>query len=84
MSVAQELVTIIEESMRANGMTRLETARMRVGEMAPVVPEALEFCFDAATRGTLAEGARLEIIRVPLMADCRDCGTELPRRRPPL
>lgn len=76
MSMAQELVEIIEQNMRANGMTRLVAARMRVGEMAPVVPEALEFCFDAVTRGTLAEGARLEITRVPLMAGCGACGDD--------
>ena len=48
----------------------------RVGALAAVVPEALLFCFDVASRGTVLEGATLEIITVPGRALCRECGSE--------
>jgi hydrogenase nickel incorporation protein HypA/HybF len=46
---------------------------------------ALRFCFDAVTRGTLAEGAALVIDAVPGTAFCFDCGetVAIPERLAP-
>ena len=34
----------------------------------------MRFCFDAVTRGTIAEGATLDIQRIPGAGWCMDCG----------
>ncbi|MBF6354944.1 hydrogenase maturation nickel metallochaperone HypA [Nocardia higoensis] len=47
-----------------------------VGVLTAVVPEAMRFCFDLATEGTVAEGASLDIRCVPGAAHCRDCGAD--------
>jgi hydrogenase nickel incorporation protein HypA/HybF len=47
---------------------------LEIGALSGVVPEALEFCFDAATRGSLLEGAQLFIERVPATGFCTACG----------
>ena len=39
------------------------TVWLELGALAHVEPDALAFCFDAVTRGSVAEGARLEIAR---------------------
>lgn len=36
------------------------------------------FCFDAVSRGTIAEGARLVIERTPGAGWCLDCGKTVP------
>ena len=38
---------------------------LEIGVLSHVAPEALRFCFDAVTRGGLAEGAQLEIVATP-------------------
>lgn len=50
---------------RSAGATRIHRICLRVGELSGVVPEALEFAFQALSAGGPAEGAVLEIERVP-------------------
>ncbi|HEX3031971.1 MAG TPA: hydrogenase maturation nickel metallochaperone HypA, partial [Bacillota bacterium] len=44
-----------------------------VGKLTNAVPDALQLCFQAFARGTLAEGAELVIATVPLTIKCHDC-----------
>ena len=48
--------------------------RLRVGRLSGVVPDAVRFCFDLVTEGTLAEGAALEIEEPAGRGACRTCG----------
>jgi len=52
---------------------RITSIKLKIGEMSGVVPSALEFSFQVASKGTLAEGARLYIEHVPITAMCGDC-----------
>ena len=65
LSLAESALQIIEESARAEGFCRVRTVVLEIGQLASVEVEALRFCFDAVLRGSLAEGAALEIIEVP-------------------
>ena len=49
--------------------------RLRIGQLAGIVPDAVRFCFELATVGTLLEGAWLEIEEEPGQGRCRVCGT---------
>jgi hydrogenase nickel incorporation protein HypA/HybF len=49
---------------------------MEIGKLSGVVPDAVEFCFEACTRGTLLEGAQLIINQVSARGKCHDCGAE--------
>lgn len=73
-SVAQSVIEIAAAAARANECRRIQTIRIRLGEFTTVVPEALEFAFEIARRGTLAENAGLEIERVPMRVECANCG----------
>jgi hydrogenase nickel incorporation protein HypA/HybF len=74
MSLAEGVLQIIEDAARDQGFGRVRTVRLEIGRLASVEPEALSFCFDAVVRGTRAEGARLEVIDVPGVGWCMDCG----------
>jgi hydrogenase nickel incorporation protein HypA/HybF len=37
---------------------------VEIGRMAAVLPDALRFCFEVASRGTEAEGAALDIVEL--------------------
>lgn len=74
MSLADGVLRVIEDSAEANGFSRVKTVWLEIGALAGVEAEALRFCFDAAVKGTLAEGARLEIVATEGRGRCFSCG----------
>jgi hydrogenase nickel incorporation protein HypA/HybF len=74
MSLCEGILQIVEDTARANGAARVTMVRLEVGRFSGAEIGALRFCFDAVTRGTLAEGAALEIDEAPGTALCFDCG----------
>ncbi len=77
MSLAESIVQIAEETARQNGAKRVSMVTLEVGQLAGVELEALRFCFDAASRSSLVEGARLEILQPPGQAWCMPCGEQV-------
>ncbi|MFJ3631408.1 hydrogenase maturation nickel metallochaperone HypA [Streptomyces sp. NPDC090112] len=73
MSIAMAVVGQVEEAARAGGADAVTAVRLRVGELAGVVPDALAFCFELACAGTVLEGARLTTETVAGRARCRSC-----------
>jgi hydrogenase nickel incorporation protein HypA/HybF len=74
MSLAESVLQIIEDTARAQKFTRVRTVALEIGALSAVEPEAMIFCFDAVTRGSIAEGAKLEIIDIPGTGWCMECG----------
>ena len=81
MALAGSMLEIVERSARANGASRVTRVCLEVGALAHVMPEALVFCFDAVTRGSVAEGAQLEIRSSPGQAWCMPCGRSVALQR---
>jgi hydrogenase nickel incorporation protein HypA/HybF len=75
LSITQSVVEICEKNA---GGRRVLAVTLELGELSGIVPDAVEFCFEACTKGTLLEGARLVITRVAPKGLCRDCGSEFP------
>jgi hydrogenase nickel incorporation protein HypA/HybF len=74
LSICEGVVQILIEQARVQHYSRVKTAWLEIGALAGVEVEALRFGFEVITRGTLAEGARLEIISIPGRAWCFPCG----------
>jgi hydrogenase nickel incorporation protein HypA/HybF len=74
LSIACELIRLAEEAAVAEGASRILEIGVRIGERSGVVRDALEFAFESATLGTLAEGASLAVEDVPARLDCPVCG----------
>jgi hydrogenase nickel incorporation protein HypA/HybF len=72
----QSALSLALEQAQQAGATRLHVVRLRIGALSGVVPEALEFAFEALASGTLAEGAKLAIDRVPARFWCATCARE--------
>jgi len=73
MSLVESVVEILQEEARRQAFARVRTVWLEVGALSHCDPEALAFCFDVVTRGSLAEGARLEILRTPGQGWCLAC-----------
>jgi hydrogenase nickel incorporation protein HypA/HybF len=78
MSLAEAVVKIAEQAARAQGFSRVKAVWLEIGALAQVEPEAMRFCFDAVTRDSIAQGARLEIVSMPGAAWCTRCCETVP------
>lgn len=72
----QSTLGLALERAAQEGARRIHRLTMRVGPLSGVVPEALEFAFDVLAQGTIAEGALLDVERVPILCDCPACRLE--------
>jgi hydrogenase nickel incorporation protein HypA/HybF len=77
----QSVLENVEASAREAGATRVVEIRLVVGEMREVVPEAMEFAFEALAPETLSEGARLAMTRVAPRSRCLQCGHDFEHDR---
>lgn len=72
--VCRDIVETVEMSALAGHAKKVVEVRLKLGEVHDVVPEILSGAFGWMSRGTVAEGARLVIERVPFTVQCEDCG----------
>ena len=76
LSIMESALNLALEQARKSGAVRVHALRLRIGALSGVVPEALEFAFEALTPGTPAEGAELLVETVPALFWCQSCGRE--------
>ena len=81
MSLAEGILQIIEDTARANAAAQVRSVLLEIGVLSHVEEVALRFCFDAVTRGTLAEGARVDVLATPGRAWCMPCCASVPLAR---
>lgn len=73
MSLAESVREIVDEAARANGARRVTRVRLEIGKLAQVEIEAMRFAFDIVKRGSLAQGAQLDIVEPDGTAWCMPC-----------
>ena len=78
LALCQSVLNTLREQARIHHFDRVTTVRIEVGALSCVSRDAIEFCFAAVARGTLADGAELEVINLPGEACCLDCDEVVP------
>jgi hydrogenase nickel incorporation protein HypA/HybF len=78
MSLVEGIVALVEDERRKQAFARVRVIRLKLGALGHVEPEALRFCFDAVTNGSIADGARLDIEMVPGEGWCSGCRRTVP------
>ncbi|MAG21658.1 MAG: hydrogenase maturation nickel metallochaperone HypA [Candidatus Marinimicrobia bacterium] len=73
MSIALSIVDIASKTATNNQAHKVSEIEVEIGVLAGVVIDSLEFCFDAACKGTLAQDARLDIVSIPAKGRCHNC-----------
>nr|WP_314465051.1 hydrogenase maturation nickel metallochaperone HypA [uncultured Clostridium sp.] len=73
LGVMAEVVRIVENVVREQNLSQVESLALQIGEIASVVPYYVEQCYPAAVHGTLLENARLDIEMIPANGRCREC-----------
>jgi hydrogenase nickel incorporation protein HypA/HybF len=81
LSIVTSIVETVTETLAALPDTtrgaRVLEVRLRVGALASVVPESLEFCWGIASEGTPLEGSRLVVNVLPVVVHCAACGEDV-------
>lgn len=73
-SLCEGILQIVEDAAARDSFSAVRRVRLEIGRFSGVEIEALRFGFDVVMKGSVAEGAALEIIEVPGEAYCFDCG----------
>ena len=72
----EQIVQAILEGLKQHPEGKVLKARIRVGEMLHLQPEAVKLHFDSITRGTRLQGAELEMAEEHVKVRCRACKAE--------
>jgi len=67
------VVETVTESLTPYPGAKVLEVRLKVGALASVIPESLDFCFGIVTEGTPLEGARLVVNVLPVVVHCAHC-----------
>ena len=76
LSITSSVVDAVTESLAKYPGAKVLEVRLRVGVLAAVVEDSLQFCWGIATEGTELAGSRLVVNSVPVTVLCAACGTD--------
>jgi hydrogenase nickel incorporation protein HypA/HybF len=75
-SLVAALVDQIQEEARKQSFTHVLKIRLGIGKLSGVEAECLEFCFPEVVKGTILDGAALEMESEEIAVACKSCGKE--------
>ncbi len=78
LSIISSVVENVIESLQKYPGARVTEVRLRVGALAAVIEDSLQFCYGIATDDTPLQGSRLVVNIVPVTVYCEACGAEGP------
>jgi hydrogenase nickel incorporation protein HypA/HybF len=76
LSIAASIVEAVTESASRYPGARVKAVRLRVGALASVVEDSLQFCWQLATEDTSLAGSTLVINTLPIIVHCESCGVD--------
>lgn len=72
--ITKNIFQIVFKHARANNVKRVMSVNLEIGALSDLQSEWVQRYFDHLSRGTLVEGAKLKINRVPAVFRCNRCG----------
>ena len=76
LAITQSILDIARKAADEHGAKRVKSVRIMLGEYSGVVPQCIQYYFDVISKDTIAEGAVLDIRRLPVVIRCGACGRE--------
>ncbi|MBU3136800.1 hydrogenase maturation nickel metallochaperone HypA [Clostridium gasigenes] len=73
LGVVFEVVKTVENFVEKNGLTKVDTIVLQIGELSSMIPKYIEDCYPAAVDGTLLQDTKLEIEILPGNVMCEKC-----------
>lgn len=76
LSIAASIVEAVTETAAAYPGAQVTAVRLRVGALAAVVEDSLQFCWGVSTEGTPLAQAALVVRVMPVVVHCAACGAD--------
>ncbi|NPV50068.1 MAG: hydrogenase maturation nickel metallochaperone HypA [Candidatus Methanofastidiosum sp.] len=76
LSLADGMLKTVLEAAQKEKAKKIKSIKLEMGEILLVNTEQLTFCFDIISKGTIAEGAKLDIKFLKPRVHCNKCGKE--------
>jgi len=71
--ITESILKVVLKHAERNGAEKVITIRMSVGQLSELEDDWLQHYFDYLSKGTVAEGAKLAIERLPAKIQCNAC-----------
>jgi len=73
-SIVLSLLDTLSSKCLEEGYSSIESVKLKIGMASGIMPEAIDFAFQAAKQDTVASNAELLIEMVPVGGSCSECG----------
>lgn len=73
LGVVIDVINTVENFAKKNGITKIDTVALQIGELSSMIPRYIELCYPIAANGTLLQDTKLEIEILPGNARCKNC-----------
>ena len=73
LAVTEDLLRLAVDHGTKAGARRVTALHLSIGQLSSCMGDSVQFYWDIVSRGTICEGARLELRRVPASVFCLDC-----------
>jgi hydrogenase nickel incorporation protein HypA/HybF len=73
LGVLINVIETVENLAKENGLTKIDTLVLQIGELSSMIPKYIEACYPAAVDGTLLHETKLKIEILPGNAICKKC-----------
>jgi hydrogenase nickel incorporation protein HypA/HybF len=76
LAVTESIAAICLKHAQANNAERVLKVNIKLGELTGIVDHYVSFYWDLVTKDTVAQGAELNFIKIPVRAFCTHCREE--------
>jgi len=74
LSITQSMVDVVKRELsKQSNSLHIKKVTVQIGKLTGVVPDCVRFYFSFLIKGTVLEGAQLEIKEVPVRLFCNQC-----------
>jgi hydrogenase nickel incorporation protein HypA/HybF len=73
--ITEEILKIVLKHAQINNVRQVMAIHLQIGKLSDLEDEWIQRYFDYLSKGTVAEGAKLKIQRMPIMMQCSACST---------
>lgn len=73
LSIAQEIISIAEQYYSSDENEKVKSIKVKIGKLQNVLPDSLEFCFNALIQNSKMQNAKMIIEHIPIKLECKSC-----------
>jgi hydrogenase nickel incorporation protein HypA/HybF len=72
--ITENILDIVCRHAESSHVRQVVSITLEIGELSDLEDEWMQHYFDYLSKGTIAQGAKLRIIKIPITLTCNSCG----------